>query len=86
MSSRCSAVAVATAATAAVLCLASELLERSPLVASLNDVPLPCQMQIYFVAQLEPTRMRWKSDQVFTTVLKARETDVQECNSAKVQV
>ena len=27
--------------------------------------------------------MRWKSDKVRTTVLKARETDVQECNSVK---
>ena len=42
-----------------------------------------CQMQLCFVARLEPTRMRWKNDQVRTKVLFLRETNVQECNSDK---
>ena len=67
MSARCSAVAAATAAAAAVLCVASELLERSHQRRSATKV------QLCFVARLEPTRMRWKSD----------ETDVQEFHSAK---
>ena len=48
-----------------------------------TDTDRQCQMQLFFVARLEPTRMRRKSDQVCTTVLKAKETDVQECHSAK---
>ena len=51
-----------------------------PLVASLTDAPLPCQMQLCFVARLEPTRMRWEDDHVRMTSL---ETNVQECNSVK---
>ena len=40
-----------------------------------------CQMQLCFVARLEPTRMRWKDDQVRMTSLETREANVQECNS-----
>ena len=44
-----------------------------------------CQMQLCFVARLslEPTRMRWKYDQVRTTSLETREASVQECNGVK---
>ena len=83
MSAQCSAVAAVNAAAAAGAVLVLGVAQVFPLVASLTDAPLPCQAQLHFVAPLEPTRMRWKSDQVCSTVLKARETDVQECNSAK---
>ena len=52
-----------------------------PFVASLTDALLPCQMQLHFVARLEPKRMRWKSDQMCTAILKARK---QMCRSATV--
>ena len=42
-----------------------------------------CQAQLYFVARPEPTRVRWKSDQVHTTSLETREAQVQECNGVK---
>ena len=83
MSARCSAVAAATVAAAAGAVLGFGVARAFPLVASLNDAPLPCQMQLYFVARLEPTRMRWRSDQLHTTRLRARETNVQECNGVK---
>ena len=54
-----------------------------PLVASLNDAPLPCQMQLCFVARLEPTRMRWENGQVHMTSRETREAHVQECNGVK---
>ena len=81
MSAQCSAVAVATAAAAAGAVLGLGVARAFPPVASLTDAPLPCQMQLYFVAQLEPTRMRWKGDQVHTTRLKTRK---QVCRSATV--
>ena len=40
------------------------------------------KMQLYFCANLEPTQMRWKSDQV-RTQLSDKERNVQECNSVK---
>ena len=52
-------------------------------MASLNDAPLPCQMQLHFVARLEPTRMRWEDGQVHMTSLETREANVQECNGVK---
>ena len=52
-------------------------------MASLTDAPLPCQMQLCFVARLEPTRMRWENGQVRMTSLKTREASVQECNGVK---
>ena len=33
--------------------------QLGPLVASLNHAPQPCQMELCFVARLEPARMRW---------------------------
>ena len=51
--------------------------------AVLTDAPLPCQMQPYFVARLEPTRMRWEDGQVHMTSLETREANVQECNGVK---
>ena len=73
--------AAAAAATGAVLCFG--VLRAFPLVALLNDAPLQCQMHLCFVARLEPTQMRWKSDHVCTTVPKTNETSVHECNSDK---
>ena len=31
----------------------------APLATTLSSAPLPCQIEVCFVAQLEPTRMRW---------------------------
>ena len=42
-----------------------------------------CQMRLYFVTQLEPTRMRWKGDRVHTTRLKTKK---QMCKSATVSI
>ena len=81
MSAQCSAVAAATAAAAAGAVLGLGVARVFPLVASLTDAPPPCQAQLYFVARLEPTRVRWKSDQVHTTRL---ETGKQMCRSASV--
>ena len=53
------------------------------LVTSLTDAPLPCQMQLFSVARLEPTRMRWEDGQVHMTSLETREANVQECNGVK---
>ena len=82
MSAHCSAGAVATAAAAAVLCLASEFLE-----CSTRGVAQPSSATMSnatpFCGTLEPTRVRWKGDQVHTTSLRARETNVQECNGVK---
>ena len=41
-----------------------------PLVASITDAPLPCQMQGLFCGTLEPTRMRWECGQVRVTRLR----------------
>ena len=38
-------------------------------VPALISDPVPCQMEVCFVTQLEPTRLRKKSDQVHTTTL-----------------
>ena len=54
-----------------------------PLVTSLTDAPLPCQTQLCFLANLEPTRMRWEKGQVSLTSLKTRKASVQECNGVK---
>ena len=54
-----------------------------PLVTSLTDVSLPCQLQLCFLAHLEPTRMRWENGQVSVTSLKTREASVEECNGVK---
>ena len=83
MSACCSAVAAATAAAAAIAVLGLGVARAVPLVASLDDAPLPCQMQPYFVARLEPTRMRWEDGQVHTTSLETRKANVQECNGVK---
>ena len=42
-----------------------------------------CQMQLYFVARLEPTRTRWKDGSVHMTSLETREASVQEGNGVK---
>ena len=42
-----------------------------------------CQMQLCFLANLEPTRMRWESGQVSLTSLKTRKASVQECNGVE---
>ena len=84
MSAHCSAGAAATAAAGAACALLGLGVARAfPLVASLADAPLPCQMQLCFVARLSHRECVGKSDQVCTTVLKARDTDVQQCNSVK---
>ena len=57
----------ATAAAGAAADL--EALQPAPLEMALFSAPLPCQMELCFGTRLEPTRMRWKSDQVRTTVL-----------------
>ena len=49
---------------------------------ALISAPPPCQMELCFVSQLEPTRMRWKNDQAHNNSV-TRETNVQECNSVK---
>ena len=73
MSARCSVVAAATAAAAGAV-LGLGVARAFPLVASLTDAPLPCQMRLFFC---------WKGDQVHTTRLKTREANVQECNGVK---
>ena len=80
MSAQCSAVAAATAAAAGAVLGLGVARVFSP-VASLTDAPPPCQAQLYLVAQLEPTRVRWKGDQVHTT--RNKEANVQECNGVK---
>ena len=52
MSAHCSAGAVADAAAAAGALLGLGVARAFQLVASLTDAPLPCQMQLYFVARL----------------------------------
>ena len=42
-----------------------------------------CQVQLYFWARLEPTRMRWKCDQLRTTSLRTTEASVHKCNGDK---
>ena len=54
-----------------------------PLVTLLNHAPLQCQMQLCFLANLEPTRKRWENGQVSLTSLKTRKASVQECNGVK---
>ena len=67
----------ATAAAAADL----EGLQPAPLAMTLNSAPLPSQMELCFGTRLEPTRMRWKSAQVCTTVLRQGK---QMCRSVTV--
>ena len=57
------------AAAAAAAVLGFGVLQAFPLEESLNDAPVPCQMQLCLVAGREPTRMRWTNHQVRTTVL-----------------
>ena len=52
-------------------------------VSTLADAPLPCQMQLNFVARLEPTRTCLEDGQVHMTSLETREASVQECNGVK---
>ena len=66
MSARCSAVAAAGAV------LGLGVPRAFPLVASLTQAPLPCQMQVCFVARLEPTRMRWEDGHVRVTRLETK--------------
>ena len=40
-------------------------------------------MQLCFLANLEPTRVRWANGQVHMTSLKTREVSVKECNGVK---
>ena len=42
-----------------------------------------CQVQLYFWARLEPTRMRGKCHQMRTTSLRTREASVHKCNGDK---
>ena len=60
---------VALARSAAAAAADLEGLQLTPLAMSLIGAPLPCQMDVYFATQLEPTRTRWKSDQKHTTTL-----------------
>ena len=39
-----------------------------------------CQMELCFMAHLEPTRLRWENGQVSLASLETREASVQECN------
>ena len=48
---------------------------RLETVASLTDAPLPCQMQLYFVARLSQTRVRLECSQVRVTSLKASKAE-----------
>ena len=81
MSAQCSAAADSAAAAAGVVLLLG--VARMGTVASLTDAPLPCQVQLYFWARLEPTRMRWKCDQLRTTSLRTTEASVHKCNGDK---
>ena len=70
----CNIIKSAAAAIPATLCdwaagADLEGLQPAPLAMALVSAPLPCQMEPCFGTRLEPTRMRWKSDQVPTTVL-----------------
>ena len=44
-------------------------LQLTPLAMALIGAPLPCQMEVNLVTQLEPTRMRCKNDRVHKTTL-----------------
>ena len=46
-----------------------EGLQPAQLAMALISAPLSCEMELCFGTRLEPTRMRWKSGQVRTTVL-----------------
>ena len=59
MSAQGSAVAADSAAAAPGVVLLTGV-ARMRTVASLTDAPLPCLMQLYFLGNLEPTRVRWK--------------------------
>ena len=84
MSAHCSAGAAATAAAAAAgAALGLRIARAFPLVASITDDPLLCQMQLYFVARLEPKRMRWNGDQVHTTRRKTRKQMCKSGNGVK---
>ena len=44
-----------------------------------------CQMQLCFLAHLEPTRMRWENGHMSLTSLKTREASVQKCNGVSLR-
>ena len=76
------AVAAATAAAAGAV-LGPGVARAFPLVASLTDAPLPCQMRLYFCGTTwanANTLERWSSAHDKT---ENKEADVQECSGVK---
>ena len=54
------------------------------IAATTTILSVTCKLCFVARLSLEPTRMRWKEDQVRTTTsLETREANVQECNGVK---